>query len=109
MSFIEVDDDNFQEVFEEELCKNNIVILKFGSELCDPCQALEFELEELDEYYDNLSILMIECNEATILVERYKIHEMPTMVIYKNRETVLYFNEGVILCQDIQKIIDAAL
>ena len=108
MSFIEVDDDNFQEVFEEELGKGNTVILKFGSELCDPCTALEFELEELDEYYNDLSILMIECNESTILVDRYKIHEMPTMIIYKDKETVLYDNEGVILCQDIQKIIDAS-
>ncbi|MEA3522510.1 MAG: thioredoxin domain-containing protein, partial [Campylobacterota bacterium] len=64
MAFIEVDDENFNEIMEEEFSKKNIVLLKFGSEYCDPCQALEFELEELDESSENISILMIECDNA---------------------------------------------
>ena len=108
MAFIETDDDNFQENFETELSKGNIVILKFGSEWCDPCHALECELEELDESAENISILMIDCDESTELVEKYKIHQMPTMVIYKDADTVIHHGEGIVLCQDIQKIIDEA-
>jgi len=108
MAFIEVDDDNFNEIMEEEFSKENIVLIKFGSQWCDPCQALEFELEELDENSENISILMVECEDAPELVEKYKIHQMPTIVIYKDKDTVIYHKEGVILCQDIQKIINEA-
>jgi thioredoxin 1 len=106
MAFIEVDDDDFYDIFEEESSKGNIVILRFGSEFCEPCYALESELEELDENNNNISILIIDCNESTNLVDRYNVHQTPTMVIYKDKEHVIYNKEGVVLCQDIQKIID---
>ena len=106
MAFIETDDDNFQEKFETELSKSNTVILKFGSEWCDSCHALECELEELDESVENISILIIDCDESTRLAEKYKIQQMPTMIIYKDKDTITYHGEGVILCQDIGKIID---
>ncbi len=106
MAFIETDDNNFQENFETELSKGNTVILKFGSEWCDSCHALECELEELDESVENISILIIDCDESTRLAEKYKIQQMPTMIIYKDKDTIIYHGEGVILCQDIGKIID---
>jgi len=42
MSFIQVDEMDFDEVLNEEFDKGQIVILKFGSEYCDACIALEF-------------------------------------------------------------------
>ena len=106
MAFIKTDDNNFQENFETELSKDNTVILKFGSQWCDSCHALECELEELDESVDNVSILIIDCDESTRLTENYHIQQMPTMIIYKDKETIIYQAEGVILCQDIRKIIN---
>ena len=41
MAFLVVDEDNFQEVLEEVFSKNKIAILKFGSEFCELCHALE--------------------------------------------------------------------
>ncbi len=108
MAIIEVDDDDFYEVLEEEFSKANTVILKFGSEFCDSCFALECELEELDGLRDDISILAIDCDESIELSQKYYIHKLPTMIIYKDRQNTLYRGEGVVLCQDIMQIVDEA-
>ena len=105
MAFIVVDEDNFQEVLDEAFEKNKITILKFGSEYCESCHALECELEDIDEEFDNVSILTIDTDESMGLAERYQVHRLPTMVIYRDRDTIVYHKEGVILSQDIEIII----
>jgi len=106
MAFIEVDEDNFQDVLSSEFDKNNIVILKFGSTYCDACIALDFELEEIDDKYDNVSVLEIDCGESENLAQRYRITQVPTMVIYENENSTLWHKDGVLLAQDIEKIIE---
>ena len=49
MSIIEVTAENFAIEREKAFDKGDIVIFKFGSEYCDPCHALGFELEDLEE------------------------------------------------------------
>ena len=105
MAFIEVDEDNFEQVLTEEFDKKQIVILKFGSEFCDPCHALECELEEIDEEVKGVTILMIDTSESQDLAAQYDVFELPTMIIYKDSQTVIYHKEGVILAPDIEKII----
>ena len=106
MAFLEVDEDNIHQVLNQEFDKNNIVILKFGSEFCDPCHALECELEELDNESENISILMIDTDVSPDLAEQYEVYQLPTMIIYKNRTDILYHQAGVILAQDIKAIIE---
>ncbi|MCF6310605.1 MAG: thioredoxin family protein [Sulfurimonas sp.] len=105
MAFIEVDESDFQQVIAQEFEKNNIVILKFGSELCDACHALESELEDVDDENENVSVLTIECSDSPDLAERYDVFRVPTMVIYKDGENMIYRGEGVILSHDIEEII----
>jgi len=105
VAFIEVDEDNFEQVLTEEFDKKQIVILKFGSEFCDPCHALECELEDVDDEFEDVSVLMIDTDESPDLAEQYEVYQLPTMVIYKNRTNILYNREGVILAQDINEII----
>jgi len=105
MAFIEVDEDNFEQVLTEEFDKKQIVILKFGSEFCDPCYALECELEDVDDDFEDVSVLMIDTDESPDLAEQYEVHQLPTMVIYKTRTHILYHKEGVILSRDINQII----
>jgi thioredoxin 1 len=105
MAIIEVDEDTFHNELSIAFEKNNIVILKFGSEYCEPCHALECELEELDEEVKNISILMIDMNESPELADEYNILELPTMIIYKDSKTVIYNEGGVILAPEIKKIV----
>ncbi|MFT5660657.1 MAG: thiol-disulfide isomerase/thioredoxin [Sulfurimonas sp.] len=105
MAFIEVDKEDFQEVLDKEFAKNNIVILKFTSEFCDACMALGFELEELDDNNNNISIIEIDCAQSEDLAYAYGINQVPTMLIYENKDSKLWHKEGVMLAQDMQEII----
>jgi len=105
MAFIKVDESDFQHILQEQFNKGNIVILKFSSEFCDACMALEGELEDLEEENKNICILNIECSESPDLAERYHIQRVPTMVIYKDSENIIYRGEGIVLSQDIEEII----
>jgi thioredoxin 1 len=105
MAIFEVDESDFEEIKSQELDKGHFVLLRFGSELCDACQAMEFELEELDEIRDDVSILYIDCTDSEELTEMYAIQRVPTLFIYNNQNQMIFQHEGVILCQDILEII----
>ena len=106
MAFIKVDETDFEEILADEFSKDKMVILKFGSEYCDACIALDFELEEIDDKYENVSVLEIDCGESQDLSSSYGVRQVPTMVICENANTTLWHKEGVLLAQDIEKIIN---
>ncbi len=102
---IEVDEENFQLEIDKAFEKKDIVIVKFGSEYCDPCHALECELEDLEEEMTNITILMVDTDESPSLAEQFDIYQLPTMIIYRDRETIIHVIEGVMMASDIQKLI----
>jgi thioredoxin 1 len=107
MAFIEVNEMNFNETLKTEFSKNQIVILKFGSPYCDACMALGFELQELDNELANVTILEIDCVESQEIAASYAIAQVPTMIIYENENSILWQKEGVMLADDIKKIIQS--
>ncbi len=108
MAIIEVNEANFNETIEAAFEKHQTVILKFGSELCDACMVQGFELEELDELLKELVILEIDLSESEALSYEFDITEVPTTIIFKNRDTILLREKGIILAADMQKIIKEA-
>ena len=109
MAIIEVDDESFKEELNSAFEKKRTVVLKFGSEYCEPCHALETELEELDEELENVTILMIDTDEYPELTEEYDVFQLPTMVIYDVNQQIIYNKEGIILAKDITKIIQNSI
>ena len=103
--FEEVDISNFDEIMQQEFEKKNKVILKFGAEMCDACFALETELEQLEQNKGDVSVLFIDCNEAPDIAEKYDIQRVPTMIVFKDADTIIYSGYGVMLAQDIEEII----
>ncbi len=106
MAFIEVNDRNFEQILSKQFEEKRTVILKFSSEFCDACSALGWELEDLDGEYENISVLLIDCNSSQGVVESYDIYGLPTMIIYKDAQTIVYRGEGVLLSKDIKEIIE---
>lgn len=105
MAFLEVNESDFVQTLSREFKDNKIVILKFGSEFCDACYALESELEDVDDENENVSVLIIDCNDSPALAESHDVRRLPTMIIYKDKDNILYRGEGVVLSQDIEEII----
>ncbi len=109
MALFEVDEENYQTVMDREFNKGKIVILKFGSEFCEACSALEMELEQLEDMIDNISIISVDCDQSPEVAEVYDVYKLPTMIIFKSKEKILHEEEGVILSEDIKKIIESSL
>ena len=105
MPIIEVEEVDFHDTLNEEFAKGQVVILKFTSEYCDACMALGFELEEIDEKYEHISILEIDAAESESLTQMYGVTQVPTMIIYEDANTPLWNKEGVMLAVDIENII----
>jgi len=105
MAIIEVDEESFLKELSSAFEKKDTVIIKFGSEYCEPCHALECELEEIDEDLENISILMIDTDDSPELAEAHEVYELPTMIIYKDAKTKIYHSGGVLLAPDIKQII----
>ncbi|WP_373035966.1 thioredoxin family protein [Sulfurimonas sp.] len=109
MAQFNVDEESFQVVMDGELGKGKIVIVKFGSEFCEACSALEMELDQLEDINNNVSILLVDCDESPEIAEAYDVYQLPTMIIFENKDNILYEAEGVVLSEDIQKIIESKL
>ena len=107
MALIEVNGQNFRDVLADEFTKGNTVILKFVSPYCDACMALGFELEDIEEEREDVSVLEIDCSESANIAEMYDVIEVPTMVIYRDAQNMLLNATGVMMEQDIEEIIDS--
>ncbi len=105
MPFIEIDEEDFENILEREFAKGHTVILKFGSTFCDACQVMEFELEEVHDRVTKISILDIDSGVCSTLVHRFDIEEVPTTLIFKDRSTQLLYRSGIMLADDIVNII----
>jgi len=106
MAIIEVDEENFEYEISSAFERKDRVILKFSSTYCDACMALGFELEELDEKLEKLTILEIDCSVSDTLAQEFDIMQVPTMKIYKDKESLIFDAVGVVLASDIVEIIE---
>ena len=104
MAFLEVDESDIVEILTTEFNRGQQVILKFGSEWCESCHALESELEDVDDDNENISVLLIDTDESPDLASQYSVYQLPTMLVFKDRETLLYKGEGVMLASDIEAL-----
>ena len=109
MAQFEIDDENFEEIMDREFDKGNIVILKFGSDFCEACSALEMELDQVDEANDKVSIVLVDTDLSPEIAESFDVYQLPTMIIFKSKGDILYEKEGVLLSEDIQKVINTSL
>ena len=65
------------------VCNEDLVVVKFTAEWCDPCKMIDPDVErlttEMGFYYDRIDIDK-ECNAA--IVETFDIKAVPTFMIY---------------------------
>ncbi len=108
MAYIDVEDSSFNELLNEEFSKGQTVILKFYTEFCDACMALDMELEDVDDDNENVSVLAIDCAECDFTAERYGVVQVPTTIIMKDASTTLLHIEGIMLSQDIEDVLNEA-
>ena len=80
-------------------------IFKEIDELMDSIELQKFDWKLLDKFMFEIKLLNIDCNESEGLANHFGIIQVPTMMIYKDKETMILNKEGIMLASDIAQLI----
>eukprot|EP00884_Botryococcus_braunii_P008999 jgi/Botrbrau1/180/Bobra.0022s0160.1 len=79
-----------QNTFETEVLKSEkVVLVDFWAEWCGPCKLVAPLLPVIEkEFGGSLKVVKIETDPSPILVEKYKVHGLPTLALFKDGKLV---------------------
>ncbi|MQV98077.1 thiol reductase thioredoxin [Sinorhizobium medicae] len=86
-AILEVDASNFSE---EVLKSADPVVVIFTAEMCEPCEGIETDLEEVaTELAGKVKIVKLNDNENLELAAKFGVYDFPTLAIFKGGEVVV--------------------
>lgn len=100
---ITIDKNNFED---EVLNSNEIVIVEFWSQTCEPCKELLPTLEYLDKIYGKkIKFCEIDTKKATRLAIKEKVLGLPAIVVYKDGNKIDEVIKEDAIKENIEKMI----
>lgn len=63
---------------------NQLVLVKFTADWCQPCKAIEPSLLKLEKFMKNTSFFKVDVDESPAIAERYNIRSIPTLLLFRN-------------------------
>ena len=81
----------FQDMtFESEVLKSDVpVLVDFWAPWCAPCRMIAPAVEQLaTEYEDKAKVGKVNIDEYPQIAQRYHIHSIPTVLVFKGGEPV---------------------
>jgi thioredoxin len=89
--------------FDELLNTNKIVLIDFYAKWCAPCKKMApFLLQMQKDLADKVIIIKLDADENKTLISEMKISELPTLLLYKNKE-LKWTHSGYISEEDLKK------
>jgi len=74
-----------EQTFDEEISKDEPVLVDFWAAWCAPCRAIAPILEEIEkEQSDKIKIAKLNVDEYPDIASRFKVFSIPTLIIFKN-------------------------
>jgi thioredoxin len=74
---------------EEVINASGLVLVDFWASWCGPCRMVAPILSQLDEEYaGQVKIVKVNADEEPLLLERFGISSIPTILFYKDGEIV---------------------
>lgn len=73
----------------DEKTKDGIVLLDFYADWCGPCKRLNPILEKISEENKDINIFKINVDKENNLAAKFKIRNIPLIIIYNNGQQVL--------------------
>jgi thioredoxin 1 len=81
--------------FEQTISNNEIVVLDFWAQWCQPCLAFTPVFEGLAQRYPDITFGKINVEEEAELANEFAIRSIPTLMIF--RQKIMLFNESGVL------------
>ena len=86
MSVAAVDDTSFDDYVNASA---GLVLVDFGAEWCEPCQAMEPLLEQIaDAYSERLRVIRLDVEQSPDATERLRVMSLPTLVFMNKGDEV---------------------
>ncbi len=83
---LELNTDNFDK---EVISHNGVIVVDFFANWCGPCRKLGPILEEVEqELSSKVKFAKINTDDNLEMAKKYKISGLPTLMVFKNGETV---------------------
>ena len=81
--------------FDEVITKNDLVIIDFWAQWCQPCLAFAPIFEQVAKQFPDVIFGKVNTEEAQDLAAEFAIRSIPTLMVF--RQKVLLFNESGML------------
>ncbi|MCR5398542.1 MAG: thioredoxin [Lachnospiraceae bacterium] len=62
------------------------VLVDFWAEWCGPCKILSPRVDEAAEEMDDVTVAKVNVDDEETLAARYKVMQIPTLLLFKNGE-----------------------
>lgn len=89
--------------YAELLNTDKKVLIDFNAKWCAPCKKMAPYLDQMQkEMADKVVIIRLDADENKTLIQEMKISELPTLLLYKNKE-IKWTHSGFISEKDLKK------
>ena len=89
--------------YSELLNSDKTVLIDFYADWCEPCKKMSPYLKQMQiDLKDKLVIVRLNADENKTLISEMKIDELPTLLLYKNKE-IKWRHSGFISEEDLKK------
>ena len=95
------------ETFSEILSKNQLAVVDFWAEWCEPCKIFTKVVESLIPTYPEVVFGSVDIEREEELADDFHIVSVPTVMIIKN-QVVVYADSGSMSASTLAELIDQA-